>query len=151
MRNRASGNAWVLEMGVVLGLLFVGGMVTPLASGSKAGSGDVARGKYLVESLGMCGDCHTPQNEKGKPIKDQALSGAPVLFKPTVPVPAWADKSPNLVGLKGWEDADAIKFLMTGIAYNGLPARPPMPQFRMSKEDATAVVAYLKSLSAPGK
>jgi hypothetical protein len=39
---------------------------------------------------------------------------------------------------------------MTGIAYNGLPARPPMPQYRYSRQDAEAIVAYLKSL-APAK
>jgi hypothetical protein len=27
---------------------------------------------------------------------------------------------------------------------------PPMPGYRMNTEDATAVVAYLKSLSPPG-
>jgi len=35
---------------------------------------------------------------------------------------------------------------MTGIAYNGLPGKPPMPQYRFNREDATAIVAYLKSL-----
>ena len=29
-----------------------------------------------------------------------------------------------------------------------MPLRPPMPQFRMSVEDAKAVVAYLKSLQS---
>jgi hypothetical protein len=64
-------------------------------------------------------------------------------------VPAWADKAPNIAGLPGWEEKDAIKFLMTGLAYNDLPGRPPMPQFRFNKEDASAVVAYLRSLG-PG-
>ena len=61
-------------------------------------------------------------------------------------MPVWADKSPNIAGLPGWEDAAAVKFLMTGIAYNDLPGRPPMPQYRFNKEDATAIVAYLRSL-----
>ena len=35
---------------------------------------------------------------------------------------------------------------MTGLAPNGQPARPPMPQYKMNRADAEAVVAYLESL-----
>jgi len=118
---------------------------------SAGGSADIARGKYLVEQVSLCGDCHTPHNEKGEPIQAQLLKGATVPYKPAVPTPVFADKAPNIAGLRGWEEADAIKFFMTGIAYNDLPARPPMPQYRFSKEDAAAVTAYLKSLSPAGK
>jgi hypothetical protein len=61
-------------------------------------------------------------------------------------MPVWADKSTNIAGLPGWDKDAAIRFLMTGIAQNGLPPRPPMPQFHLNLQDATAVVAYLKSL-----
>ena len=54
----------------------------------------------------------------------------------------------NIAGLPGWEHEAAVKFFMTGIAYNGLPARPPMPQYRYDRQDAEAIVAYLKSLAA---
>jgi mono/diheme cytochrome c family protein len=109
----------------------------------------VARGKYLVDDTGKCGDCHTPFNEKGEPIKEQWLQGSVLAFKPTVPMPVWADKSSSIAGLPGWEKDSAIKFLMTGIASKGLPARPPMPQYRFNLQDAEAIVAYLKSLAAP--
>ena len=62
-----------------------------------------------------------------------------------------APKAPNIAGLPGWETADAVKFLMTGTAFNGLPARPPVPQYRMNKQDAEAVVAYLGSLAPADK
>jgi len=139
---------------VILGVALFGlsvGIVNAQQSKSHAAShASIARGKYLVESIGMCGDCHTPRNEKGEPIKEQWLKGAPLDFKPTVPVPVWADKAVNIAGLPGWEKGAAIKFLMTGIAYNGLPARPPMPQYRYNQPDAEAIVAYLQSL-APAK
>ena len=111
----------------------------------------VARGKYLVEDTGKCGDCHTPFSEKGEPIKEQWLQGATLGFKPTVPMPVWADKSSAIAGLPGWEKDAAIKFMMTGIAFNGLPARSPMPQYRFNQQDAEAIVAYLKSLAPPQK
>ncbi|MBI5424207.1 MAG: c-type cytochrome [Opitutae bacterium] len=35
---------------------------------------------------------------------------------------------------------------MTGVKPDGSMPRPPMPQFRLSEEDARAVVAYLRAL-----
>jgi len=95
----------------------------------------------------MCDDCHTPRDERGRPIAAKYLQGAPIGFKPIAPVPVWADKAPAIAGLPGWEDAAAIKFLMTGIAYNDLPPRPPMPAYRFNRQDAEAVLAYLRSLA----
>jgi hypothetical protein len=40
-----------------------------------------------------------------------------------------------------------VKLLTTGIWTNGNRLRYPMPQFRMDKADAEAVVAYLKSVT----
>lgn len=115
---------------------------------SPASAEKLARGKYLVVDIGLCGDCHTPHDEKGEPVKQQTLKGATLDFKPTSPVPGWADKASNIAGLPGWDKDAAIKFLMTGIAYDNLPARPPMPQYRFNQQDAEAIVAYLKSLDA---
>jgi mono/diheme cytochrome c family protein len=115
-----------------------------------ASSASVAHGKYLVERVGMCGECHTPHHEDGEAIQEQWLQGAPIAFKPIVPMPEWADQAPSIAGLPGWTKEAAIKFLMTGVSAQGLPARPPMPQFRLNPSDAEAVVEYLKSLP-PGK
>ena len=122
-----------------------------LAAQQKSATQRLARGKYLVEGIGMCGDCHTPHNEKGEPVKEQWLKGAPLAFKPAVPMPVWADTAVNIAGLPGWTKEAAIKFMMTGIAYNGLPARPPMPQYHFNQHDAEAIVAYLQSLEPAKK
>ena len=108
----------------------------------------IARGKYLVGPAGQCGDCHTPMDKKGQPIMAQALQGAPILFKPTVPVPGWADTSMPIAGLPTLgSDEEAIKFFMTGKDAAGKSAAPPMPQYRFNRKDAEAIVAYLKSLN----
>jgi mono/diheme cytochrome c family protein len=135
-------------------------LLVPMVAGQKTAgpkqrlhttsAAQVARGKYLVEQVGLCGDCHTPRGDKGEPIKEQWLKGATLDFKPIAPVPVWAEKAPAIAGLPGWENDAAIKFLTTGVAYNGLPGRPPMPQYRFNVQDAQAIVAYLKSL-APAK
>jgi mono/diheme cytochrome c family protein len=131
-----------------------GAMLCAAALNSNAGSGKapadksamVTHGEYLVKAIGQCGDCHTPMNEKGEFIQDKWLQGTKLTFAPTVPMPVWADTSVNIAGLPGWDHAQAVKFLMTGLAPNGQPARPPMPQYHMNKADAESVVAYLESL-----
>jgi mono/diheme cytochrome c family protein len=126
-------------------------LVASDSSHAKAGAAaKVARGKYLVDQVGLCGDCHTPRDERGGVIAAKYLQGAPLGFKPVAPVPVWADKAPAIAGLPGWEDAAAMKFLMTGISYNELPPRPPMPSYRFNRQDAEAVLAYLRSLAPVG-
>jgi mono/diheme cytochrome c family protein len=134
---------------VFWGLIIAGGLaisaVAQTGAAGKPAGGNVARGKYLVTNVGMCGDCHTPMDKKGNPIKAQLLQGAPLMFKPTVPVPTWIPAAPAIAGLN-WTEEQAIAFFTTGKRPNGTEAAPPMPQFRLSKADAAAVTAYLKSL-----
>ena len=129
-------------------LAFAAAVAAQNAAAPKKGTdaAQVARGKYLVENIGMCADCHTPMTEKG-PDMSKHLQGATLPFKPTVPVPNWADRSIHLAGLKGWSDAEAVKFLTTGIDPNGKNARPPMPAYRYNQKDAQAIVSYLRSLA----
>jgi mono/diheme cytochrome c family protein len=112
----------------------------------KSNAKQIARGEYLVKAIGQCGDCHSPMNQRGEFIPGQWLHGKKLEFKSIEPMPVWADTSPNIAGLPGWNRDVAIKFLMTGLAPDDQPARPPMPQYHMERADAEAVVAYLQSL-----
>ena len=116
------------------------------AAGKPEASRVVARGKYLVEQVAMCTDCHSPRDGKGEFVRERWLQGAPLGFKNTVPMPAWAEVAPPLAGLPGWTEAQVVTLLTTGKDQKGEPPDPPMPPYRMSKEDATAVAAYLASL-----
>ena len=132
---------------VVVGALCIVAAHSSLAAPAKSASKQqIARGEYLVKGVAGCPDCHTPMNEKGEFVRGKWLQGAKLNFAPTVPVPNWADASPNIAGLEGWDPGKAVQLLLTGLAPNGLPPRPPMPQYRMNKADAEAVVAYLESL-----
>lgn len=117
------------------------------ATATSASSPLIERGRYLVNNAGMCIDCHTPRNEKGEPIVGQDLMGAPILFKPSVPIP-WAEQAPRIAGLPGWSDEAAVKFLMTGEDITGKQPRPPMPPYRFNRKDAEAITAYLKSIES---
>lgn len=110
----------------------------------------IEHGRYLVQQVGMCNDCHTPFDDKG-PIAGKELQGTVLPFKPTVPMPVWAASSPAIAGLPQFpDDASAVVFFTTGKDASGKTPRPPMPGYRFSKKDASAVVAYLRSL-APEK
>ena len=106
------------------------------------------RGRYIVQRVGMCGECHTPRDEKGMPIAGRELGGAPIDFKPLHPMP-WANTAPEIAGLPGWKDEQIVTFLMTG-KLDGKEANPPMPGYRLSASDARAVVAYLRSIGSAG-
>lgn len=136
----------IMSIGALTALLGVGA-VSQTGSGAAAKpSASVARGKYLVVNVGNCRDCHTPVDKKGQFIKGQDLGGAPLMFKPTVPIPGWMPVAPPIAALPGWTDEQGIEFFTTGKKPDGSMAAPPMPAFRFNKADAAAVVAYLKSL-----
>jgi mono/diheme cytochrome c family protein len=119
-------------------------------SDNKGGSVEsgISRGKYLVERVAMCVQCHTPRSQTGELLETRYLQGGPV------PVSAppnfridWAYKAPAIAGLPGYTIQDGIKLLTEGITPDGRIPKSPMPKFRLTRGDAEAVVSYLKSLS----
>ena len=117
-------------------------------SESRSNSSDlVTRGKYIVEDVAMCIECHTPRDESGNLIRDEYLDGAPVPVKaPPYPEFNWALKAPAIAGLIGYTKDQGVRLLTSGVTRDGRVPDPPMPPFRMSLRDAESVVAYLKSL-----
>jgi mono/diheme cytochrome c family protein len=114
----------------------------------------LARGKYLVEKAGQCQDCHSARGPDGQYIGASWLKGAPLPFKPTITIPNWTEFALPIAGLPGITEEDAVQLLVTGKDKSGNTRRPPMPQYRFSRTDATAIVKYLKSLgtsTAAGK
>lgn len=106
----------------------------------------IVRGRYLVEHVGLCADCHSPRDEKGEFIPKLWMHGSALPFTPTVPMP-WSQAAPPIAGLPGMTEEQAVTFLRTGKRPDGTTPRPPMPEFRFSAEDANAVVAYLKTFA----
>jgi mono/diheme cytochrome c family protein len=128
-------------------LLLVLLTTVPLVAGpAPAPEALITRGRYLVEGIGLCADCHTPRNEKGEFVTAHWLRGAPIGFTPAVPMPVWSPVAPPIAGLPSMTSEQAVRFLMEGIRPDGSMPRPPMPPYRLNEEDARAMVAYLKSI-----
>ena len=110
----------------------------------------LARGKYLVEEVARCQECHTPKTDAGELDKARWMKGATLVGVPSSPVADWHQKSPDISSTSAlwtrWGQDGLSKFLQTAKNPRGGKAGPPMPAYTLKAEDADAVVAYLKSL-----
>jgi mono/diheme cytochrome c family protein len=149
--------ASLLARGVMAAVLAAVSFCIPVAaqSGSapskapkSADSDRLARGKYIVEGLAVCSQCHTPRDANGAPDRAHWLEGAAVWLKSAEPSEDWPLQAPRIAGTPPGTDAEMTTLLTTGIWREGKYLRPPMPQFRMSQQDAEAVIAYLKSVKS---
>ncbi len=108
----------------------------------------IERGRYLAHDVAMCVVCHSPKDPAGNVIKGQEFRGDIMPVKSPFPRgEEWAVNAPALGPLvRGMEPA-IYDLLRTGIsARTGKAPRGPMPPFRLSDEDARAVIAYLKTV-----
>jgi len=106
------------------------------------------RGKYLVEEVARCWECHSPRDSSGQPDHSRWLQGGAMWFAPIHPVQDWAYWAPTIAGLGGFTEDQIRQVLETGIGPDGRPVRPPMHTYHLSREDANAIVSYLKSIAA---
>src|ERR1039457_1899342 len=60
---------------------------------------EVARGKYIVENVAMCPQCHTPRDDNGKLDRRHPLAGGAEFFQPPRPDPNWPLKTPRIGGI----------------------------------------------------
>ena len=134
-------------------LASVGGAALLAASLSSAQAADqkqIARGKYLV-TIGGCNDCHTPGALTGAPDFKQTLGGSNVGFAiPGLGVFVGRNLTPDPeTGLGKWTTRQIITAFTTGKRPDGRVLAPIMPWEGLShltKSDAQAIAAYLKSL-----
>jgi len=118
--------------------------------GAHAASDKIARGKYLVE-FGGCNDCHTPGYFLGKPDMNRYLGGSDVAFEIPglgvfVPRNITADSK---TGIGDWTEDEIVTALQTGKRPDGRVLAPIMPWqafAKLTKDDAHAIAAYLKTL-----
>lgn len=105
---------------------------------------EVARGRYLVEGLGHCSECHTPRNAIGGLQRDRWLTGAST--------PDGKGKVPNITpAALSWRATDIAYYLETGFtpdfdAAGGHMASVVLNTGQLPATDRAAIAAYLKAL-----
>ncbi|MBY6263868.1 c-type cytochrome [Azospirillum sp. 412522] len=111
------------------------------------------RGRYLVDALGHCGECHSPRGQLGGLDADRYLAG-----NPQGPD---GDKVPGITGSKAkgkgigdWSDGDLALFLEAGLTPDGDVAGGAMGEVvrnttsKLTADDRAAIVAYLRTVPA---
>ena len=134
-------------------LAFFGGTALAFSSfATLADDAQLARGKYLVGIAG-CNDCHTPGYFFGKPDMTKFLSGSEVGFEiPGLGVFVGRNITPDKeTGIGEWTEEQIFTALQTGKRPDGRELAPIMPWHAfatLTKEDVTAIAAFLKSIPA---
>lgn len=109
-------------------------------------SGLLARGKYIVDHLAVCGMCHTPTTARGVPDRSKYLAGVECLIRDEG---GGCLHSANLTKLGGYTDEQIKAMFMDGKRPDGRFLHPTMPYWvfhNMTPKDADSVVAYLRSV-----
>ncbi len=104
------------------------------------------RGRYLVEALGHCAECHTPRNLLGGLSRGQWLGGAAN--------PSGEGRIPNITpGGLTWEAGQIAEYLKSGFTPEFDTAGGEMAEVvkntaQLSDADRAAIAAYLKIVPA---
>jgi len=129
-----------------LALVAVIATVTAFAAAAQT---PVERGKYLVESIVACGNCHTPQGPNG-PVVNRTLSGGPPMVEGTLFTAHPSNITPDReTGIGKYTDAQLKVMIREGKRPDGTLIGPPMPfNFYRSMADADldAIIAYLRTV-----
>lgn len=109
---------------------------------------DLERGRYLVEALGHCGECHTPRDSLGGLKTGAWLSGAPN--------PSGEGRIPNITpGGLTWSEGEIAEYLSSGFTPDfdtagGTMAEVVKNTAKLPDTDRAAIAAYLKAVPAVG-
>jgi mono/diheme cytochrome c family protein len=106
---------------------------------------DVQRGRYLVEALAHCAECHTPRNALGGLDRSNWMKGAPN--------PDGRGRAPDITPQTlGWSADEITAYLETGFtpeydSVGGHMAHVVENMAKLPQEDRRAIAAYLLALS----
>lgn len=107
-------------------------------------SDEIEHGRYLVEALGHCGECHTARNPLGGLSRSAWLGGAPN--------PAGRGRIPNITPAELlWSERDIAEYLKSGFTPEFDTAGGHMVDVientaKLTDEDRLAIAAYLKAV-----
>ncbi len=117
---------------------------SPSISAADAPDAEVERGRYLVEGLAHCGECHTPRNALGALDRGAWLTGAPN--------PSGKGRIPGITPDQlDWSKADLVAYFTSGFTPEYDSAGGEMAEVvsnlaQLPESDREAIAAYLKAL-----
>ncbi|MGE3274059.1 MAG: cytochrome c [Vicinamibacterales bacterium] len=111
----------------------------------------VARGEYLANHVTGCVECHARRDFTrfaGPRIEGTAGEGGDYFGEPGSPLELY---SPNITPARigDWTDGELLRAFTEGVSRDGTPLFPimPYPRYaRLAREDAEAIVAYIRTL-----
>ena len=118
-------------------------------TGAAFAQAPVERGKYLVNTIMTCQNCHTPKGERGAPVFERDLSSGLSWDEPPFKVTASNITQDKDTGIGNWSDADIRRALQKGERPNGVRLAAIMPSDFyeiLTPGDLNAVVAYLRTV-----
>jgi len=130
----------------VWNLLFAGAQARPASQGN---SHVWQRGRYLVETLGHCGECHSPRGALGQVDRDRPLGGNNELGRFAAP-----DITPQGLAARGWAGASLREYLATGssalaVASDEMLNVVNLSTSRLNAQDLDAMTIYLLGDAPP--
>jgi mono/diheme cytochrome c family protein len=107
------------------------------------------RGRYLVDVLGHCGDCHSPRGTLGQVDHARALTGNTSLGRFAAPA-----ITPSALAARGWNTAELDAYFSRGIAgpaaaSGEMATVVALSTSRLSDDDRAAMIAYLLGDAPP--
>ena len=104
---------------------------------------ELVRGKYLVDVLGHCAECHSPRTKA-----TFAMDGSRYLEGNTIEGSYAPALTPDALSERGWTKDDLVKFFRTGLSPQGvmtfrMSSVLEHSTSRMAEADVRAMAAYL--------
>jgi cytochrome c len=139
---------------IVMGTgFFIAATLAPSAAKGSSEGATLEQGKYLVESVTICFECHSERDfsEPGWPIPEGRVGSGRIL---------WGEGSPNQViapnitpdkatGIGDWSDEDIVRAVRDGIGKRGTFLNPEMPSryfHSLGDVEMHSIVLYLRSI-----
>ena len=120
-----------------------------LAAGTAWAQSPLERGKYLVEGILTCGNCHTPRGPKGVLDKAKLHAGGPQVWDTAEYTVRPSNITPDAeTGIGRWSAEDLKRSIRDGRRPNGEQLSPQMPYgfYKIfTSSDLDAVVAYVRA------
>lgn len=115
--------------------------------GAPVSAADIERGRYLVEALAACDNCHTPRGAAGYDLSSR-FSGGSQTFSDKSYVVRGSNISPDReTGVGAWTDEELRAAIVDGVGRNDhlAPVMPSDSYKPLTARDLDAIIVFMRS------